>query len=40
MHAEKWAEKRLRSHGPDGLRGYEAEHNVVSVDGLPALDRR
>jgi hypothetical protein len=40
VHAEKWAEKRLRSHGPDGLREYEAEHNVVSVDGLPALDRR
>jgi hypothetical protein len=40
VHAEKWAEKRLRTHGPEGLRSYEAEHNVASLDGLPALDRR
>jgi hypothetical protein len=39
VHAEKWAEKRLRTHGADGLRSYEAEHNDVSIDGLPALDR-
>ena len=39
VHAEKWAEKRVRTLGPDALRDYEAEHNVVSIDGLPALDR-
>jgi Pyridoxamine 5'-phosphate oxidase len=39
-HARKWAEKRLRVHGPDGLRTYEAEHNAESIDGLPALDAR
>jgi Pyridoxamine 5'-phosphate oxidase len=40
VHARKWAEKRLRVHGPDGLRTYEAEHNTESIDGLPALDAR
>ena len=39
-HARLWAEKRLRAHGPDGLRTYEAEHNTESIDGLPALDAR
>ena len=37
-HAEKWAAKRLRTHGPDGLRRYQAERNAVSIDGLPAVD--
>jgi hypothetical protein len=40
VHAEKWAEKRVRTHGPDAMRAYEAEHNAVSIDGLPALDPR
>jgi len=36
-HAAKWAAKRLRVHGPEGLRSYEAEHNTTSLDGLPAV---
>jgi len=39
VHAEAWAAKRVRTHGPDAMRAYEAEHNAVSIDGLPALDR-
>jgi hypothetical protein len=36
-HSDLWAAKRLRVHGPEGLREYAAEHNVSSIDGLPAL---
>jgi hypothetical protein len=36
-HSRRWAEKRLRVHGPDAMRAYEAEKNAVSLDGLPAL---
>jgi predicted pyridoxine 5'-phosphate oxidase superfamily flavin-nucleotide-binding protein len=39
-HARKSSEKRLRVHGPNAMREYEAEHNVKSIDGLPALDAR
>jgi predicted pyridoxine 5'-phosphate oxidase superfamily flavin-nucleotide-binding protein len=39
-HAEKWVAKRLRTGGPEAMREYEAEHNAVSLDGLPALDQR
>jgi hypothetical protein len=38
-HAEAWAAKRVRVHGPDALRHYQAEHNTVSIDGLPDVDR-
>jgi hypothetical protein len=38
-HAEAWAAKRVRVHGPDALRDYQAENNTVSIDGLPAVDR-
>ena len=37
-HARLSDEKRLRVHGPDALRAYQAEHNATSLDGLPALD--
>src|SRR3954453_17114895 len=29
--------KRLRVHGPNAMREYEAKHNRTSIDGLPAL---
>jgi hypothetical protein len=28
-----WAEKK----GPDGVTAYQAQHNAVSIDGLPGL---
>ena len=37
-HSRKWAEKRIRTNGPDAYRAYEAEKNVRSLDGLPAVD--
>jgi hypothetical protein len=37
-HARLWAEKRLRSKGPDALQRYQADKNAVSLDGLPAVD--
>jgi hypothetical protein len=36
-HSRLWAEKRLRAHGPDAYRSYEAEHNETSLDGLPSV---
>ncbi len=30
---DTWAAKK----GPDGLRAYQAEHNQVSLDGLPTM---
>ena len=36
-HSAKWAQKRMRVHGPDAMRAYEAEHNATSLDGLPAV---
>jgi hypothetical protein len=37
-HAHKWVEKRLRVQGPGAMAAYQASHNVVSIDGLPAID--
>jgi hypothetical protein len=37
-HSDLSTAKRLRAHGPDALRVYQAEHNLVSLDGLPAVD--
>ena len=31
------SEARLRKFGPDAYEAYKAEHNAVSIDGLPAL---
>src|SRR3954451_634746 len=36
-HSRLSAAKRVRVHGPDAYRAYEAEHNATSVDGLPAV---
>ena len=37
-HAEKWAEKKLRTGGESAIAGYMAEKNTASIDGLPAFD--
>jgi hypothetical protein len=37
-HSELWAAKKLRVGGPHALLDYQREKNVVSIDGLPALD--
>jgi hypothetical protein len=37
-HSEKWAAKKLRVGGPDALVEYQREKNLVSIDGLPAID--
>jgi hypothetical protein len=39
-HAEKWVAKRLRTRGPGAMQEYQAEHNAVSIDGLPAVELR
>jgi hypothetical protein len=33
-HMPKWAEKKLRTGGPDALVAYRAEKNATSIDGL------
>jgi hypothetical protein len=33
-----WTENRLRKVGPDAMVRYQAEKNLTSIDGLPALD--
>lgn len=37
-HLDAWAAKRLRVGGRGALLAYQAEENVTSIDGLPALD--
>src|SRR6201991_3295063 len=37
-HSDLSTAKRLRVHGPDAMRDYQAEHNRLSLDGLPAVD--
>ena len=37
-HSELWAAKKLRVGGPDALLDYQREKNLVSIDGLPAVD--
>jgi hypothetical protein len=39
-HSDAWAEKRVRSGGPDAIADYQAEKNAVSIDGLPAVSAR
>jgi hypothetical protein len=36
-HSRLSAEKRVRTRGPEAYREYEAQHNVTSLDGLPAV---
>jgi hypothetical protein len=38
VHAEKWAEKKLKTGGESGIADYMAEKNTESIDGLPAFD--
>jgi hypothetical protein len=38
VHAEKWAEKKLRTGGAAAIAEYMAEKNAASIDGLPAFD--
>ena len=37
-HQDRWVDKRLKQHGPDGIRDYVRARNAESLDGLPALD--
>ena len=37
-HSDLSTAKRLRVHGPNALRDYQAEHNLRSLDGLPAVE--
>ena len=39
-HTAAWAEKKLRTRGPDALEAYKAQHNVASLDGLPGVPVR
>ena len=36
-HSDLSTAKRLRVEGPNAMRDYEAKHNRISIDGLPAL---
>ncbi len=38
VHAEKWAEKKVRSGGEAAIVEYMVEKNAASIDGLPAFD--
>ena len=37
-HGELWAQKRLRSQGPEALDDYQRQKNALSLDGLPAVE--
>jgi hypothetical protein len=37
-HSDLSTGKRLRTHGPDALIAYQAEKNLRSIDGLPAVE--
>jgi hypothetical protein len=37
-HHDLWAQKKLRTRGPDALVDYQREKNAVSLDGLPAVE--
>ena len=37
-HQAKSSAKRVRVHGPEAYLAYQREHNLRSVDGLPAVD--
>jgi pyridoxamine 5'-phosphate oxidase-like protein len=36
-HTDAWAQKKLRTGGPDALESYQQQHNLESIDGLPAV---
>jgi hypothetical protein len=37
-HSELWAAKKLQVGGPDALLEYQLEKNLISIDGLPAVE--
>jgi hypothetical protein len=37
-HSDLSTAKRLRTHGPDAMVRYQQEHNLHSLDGLPAVE--
>jgi hypothetical protein len=37
-HSDLSTAKRLRSKGPDAMLRYQEEHNLESLDGLPAVE--
>ena len=37
-HSDLSTAKRLRTHGPDAMLRYQEEHNLQSLDGLPAVE--
>jgi len=37
-HQAAWAEKKLRTGGPDALLDYQRQKNAQSLDGLPAVE--
>jgi hypothetical protein len=37
-HSDLSTAKRLRTHGPDALVRYQEQHNLESLDGLPAVE--
>ena len=39
-HQRRWADKRLRTGGPDALKRYQDDKNAESIDGLPAVPAR
>jgi predicted pyridoxine 5'-phosphate oxidase superfamily flavin-nucleotide-binding protein len=36
-HQDLWADKKLRTGGPEAIEHYKTEKNAASIDGLPAL---
>lgn len=36
-HYAAWAQKKVRAGGPDALARYQEEHNLETIDGLPAV---
>jgi hypothetical protein len=37
-HHDAWAQKKLRTGGPDAISDYQRQKNSRSLDGLPAVD--
>jgi Pyridoxamine 5'-phosphate oxidase len=37
-HHDAWAQKKLRTRGPEALDVYQREKNSYSLDGLPAVE--
>jgi len=37
-HLTLWAEKKLRTGGPNAFEDYRAKKNETSIDGLPAVE--